>query len=349
MEQQTHVQVIESATPELESWAQQWFEPWFAAVDEAAAFERVDPVLAQRDETLTSLRRPTKAYRKFVLTALDGDRVVGGAVVDLPQLDNRNLVQFELFVAPGARRRGHGSALLAAVRDLAKADGRTTFQVDTDRPADRADWPGVAFLLAHGFRLGQAAVRRDLPLPADEAVLRALEEEARERSAGYRVLTWTGPAPADDRDRLARLMARMSTDAPLGELEYEPEVWDGDRVAAYETRQQELGRTWWTAVAVAEGGEWAGYTQLGWSPQEPDRLYQWDTLVLAGHRGHRLGLLLKLHLMRLVVPQVPGATRVTTWNAENNEPMIAVNEAMGYRVVEAGEEWQGEVGALSRL
>jgi hypothetical protein len=39
----------------------------------------------------------------------------------------------------------------------------------------------------------------------------------------------------------------------------------------------------------------------------------------------------------------PAVRVVTTWNAESNGPMIAVNEAMGYRPVEVTQEWQGPV------
>jgi hypothetical protein len=40
---------------------------------------------------------------------------------------------------------------------------------------------------------------------------------------------------------------------------------------------------------------------------------------------------------------------VTTWNAASNGPMIAVNEALGFRAVEASEEWQARVEDLLGL
>src|SRR4051794_5213332 len=40
--------------------------------------------------------------------------------------------------------------------------------------------------------------------------------------------------------------------------------------------------------------EIAGFTQLTGSSQQPDRLNQRDTLVRTEHRGHRLGLALKV-------------------------------------------------------
>ena len=340
------VETAEAGTPAFERWAARWFDPWFTAVDAGMRFGRSDPVVEHAPEQLTSLHRTIASERRFVLAAVGDDGVVaGGARVDLPQRDNPQLAWFELAVEPGRARQGYGTALLRAVADLAREHGRTRLMTELSRPWDvpAQDWPGSAFATARGFNLGLTDVRRDLPLPADDRRLAALEEAAAPLAAGYKFLSWTGPTPAADRERMAGLVARMSTDAPLGNLRYEAEEWDAARVLEFDDHQVALGRSWWSAVAVAPDGEWAGYTQLGWTPHEKDRLYQWDTLVVREHRGHRLGLLLKLATLRPAVAATPTATRVTTWNAASNAPMIAVNEAMGFRPVEWVEEWQADL------
>ncbi len=68
----------------------------------------------------------------------------------------------------------------------------------------------------------------------DEARLDALEAEARSRSAGYETVSWIGPTPDDLVDDYAQLMAQMSVDAPMGELDWEPEAWDAGRVREQE-------------------------------------------------------------------------------------------------------------------
>jgi len=100
---------------------------------------------------------------------------------------------------------------------------------------DRSGWPGSAFLRGRGLALGQVSVRRDLALPPDAELVAALDVATAGPASGYRIITWQGRTDPDHRDRMAVLMSRMSTDAPLDDLDYEPEVWDAGRVDEFET------------------------------------------------------------------------------------------------------------------
>ena len=77
----------------------------------------------------------------------------------------------------------------------------------------------------------------------------------------------------------------------------------------------------------------------------PERAYQWGTLVLAEHRGHRLGMLVKLAALRALQAASPSTRSVSTWNAEGNTPMIAVNEALGFVPVGTLSSWTQRLAA----
>ena len=58
------------------------------------------------------------------------------------------------------------------------------------------------------------------------------------------------------------------------------------------------------------------------------------TFVLPGHRGHSLGLAVKLANHRSLMAALPECELVRTSNADVNAHMNAVNETLGYRQVE---------------
>ena len=93
------------------------------------------------------------------------------------------------------------------------------------------------------------------------------------------------------------------------------------------------GRTKYNTVALSATGEVVAYTDLATTVHEPGRAYQWGTLVHRAHRGHRLGVAVKVANLRLLQSERPDIVRLTTYNAEVNAHMIGVNEALGFRPV----------------
>ena len=64
---------------------------------------------------------------------------------------------------------------------------------------------------------------------------------------------------------------------------------------------------------------------------QPERAHQGGTLVLREHRGHRLGALMKAAVLRELAAGFPAVRRISTYNSDSNTPMVAVNEALGFR------------------
>ena len=84
---------------------------------------------------------------------------VGCYLLELPHRENTSLGTTVLVVAPGERRRGLGSELLAHCCAQAGQDGRTRLTAETLEGA-----PGDAFARAAGGRAGLTEVRRILPV-----------------------------------------------------------------------------------------------------------------------------------------------------------------------------------------
>ncbi|WP_159961655.1 GNAT family N-acetyltransferase [Blastococcus haudaquaticus] len=259
--------------------------------------------------------------------------VVDGAVVGALRLiftlrDNTGVATLDLAVHPGHRRRGLGSRLLSEAGRLAAARGRTSMIADVDEPVP--DNPGRAFALRHGWTCDLLETRRDLLLPPDEERLAALEAEAAVAGAEYELVTWRDRTPDHLLDDRALLWRRMTTDAPQGDLPVEEEDWDGGRIREWEANSLARDRTVLSAGALRDG-RLVAFTDLHVPLAQPERAQQSGTLVLGEHRGHRLGARMKAAVLRDLAAAFPQVRRITTYNSEGNRPMVAVNEALGFR------------------
>jgi GNAT superfamily N-acetyltransferase len=254
--------------------------------------------------------------------------VVGALALILPTLDNLTVAIVDVAVRPEDRRQGIGGMLLAEGMRLAEEHGRTELISEVDEPGP--DAAGRAFALRHGWTCDLLETRRDLFLPPDEDRLSSLEADARSASAGYEVVTWRDHTPEELLADRAVLEQRMTTDAPHGDLPVEEERWDGDRIREYEKVHVARGRTVLSAGAV-KNGRLVGFTDLQVPLAQQERAHQGGTLVLREHRGHRLGALMKAAVLREVAAGFRSVRRVSTYNSDTNTPMVAVNEALGFR------------------
>jgi RimJ/RimL family protein N-acetyltransferase len=94
---------------------------------------------------------------------------------------------------------------------------------------------------------------------------------------------------------------------------------------------------------VTPDGTVVGLTGVRVSTHDPRAAHIGVTMVLPEHRGHRLGLATKLASHRALRAAFPECRLVTTSNAEVNAHMNAINEAMGYELVETLVEYHKRV------
>ncbi|WGX94349.1 GNAT family N-acetyltransferase [Nocardioides sp. L-11A] len=262
-----------------------------------------------------------------------GEEVVGWAAISTSEYDNLHLAWLELGVHPDHRRQGHGSVLLARLEAEARSAGRTSIAVDAWE-SEAAD----GFAKAHGLDRKSAEInRRQVVAEIDWPALDGRYDEALPHAAGYVLERLLGPTPDDGLEALAE-MASAINDAPTDDLDYEDEVFSGERMRAYETAVEAHGDRLYRVVArhVATG-ELAAQTVVAVSRAEPTWGDQHDTSVTRAHRGHRLGLLLKTDMLRWLRDAEPALATIDTWNAESNDRMIEVNEVLAYRVM--GRAW----------
>jgi len=279
---------------------------------------------------------PATARERYV-ALLDGE-VAGYLGLKLPLADNLDKVDLEVLTDPRWRRRGVGREMMRFARERARALGRTYFTGSTvdQRPG------GGEVAVAMGAKIGLAETRSRLDVPPpDQERLDALLAEAWQHAQGYRLVQWTGVAPEEYLADAAYLESRYNLDAPTGELTTEPEKYDAERARANDAHRVAIGRTPIQTGAVHAGsGRMVGWTVIAGNDDTPTQAWQSLTLVDPEHRGHRLGLIVKLENLRHVRRLRPELTGIDTINASENERMLAINEAIGFRPVDSWIEWE---------
>ncbi len=294
------------------------------------------------DELREFYRSPTRD--RVALVAREESRAVGAGELNLPLRDNTTVASIWVSVHPAHRRRGVGSALLDELERIAATKRRTVFLATTEfRPGDD-DESGEGFARPRGYLPAQTVLRSELalPLPPD-----AVERLATVRDSGgeYEVEIAVDEMPQLWLEDRAVLQNRMSTDIPLGDLRLEEEDWDDERVQREFEMAMNSGRHVVEAVVRhLPSGHLVGYSNLAVSAGSPHLAYQGDTLVMREHRGHRLGLRLKAATAIMLAERFPDVTAIRTWNAEDNEHMLAVNRELGFVVDGIEREWQKVVG-----
>jgi GNAT superfamily N-acetyltransferase len=252
--------------------------------------------------------------------ARDGGQLVGYAALALNRFENLDGAKILGAVHPTQRRCGIGRALLEAA------------EAATDRPRLRAPaWDGTAGMAAlpHlGYEPGLThEVRR---LSVRQAQPDDLVTAAEGANRAYDLERFAGPCPDGLLADLVPLREAINDAPEEGEFEsYPPE-----RIRAYEQSLARRRQTPYTIVARQRAtGEAAGITMLCVHDLRPAIAAQEDTSVLASHRGHRLGLRLKLAMLDWLRTERQDVEASDTWNASGNAPMIAINDALGCRKV----------------
>jgi len=281
-------------------------------------------------------------------SALDLDEVLGGGGVGTSRTGNSHAASVGASVRTDWRRRGVGRALVEAGEAIGRswgcsiaqqwsghrledAVGDTLTVAGSRVPLGRDD--RTRFNHALGYDLVQVERMSTMPVPEQPMELPASPQ-------GYELVQWQGVVPEQWAEGVAVCLAAMWTDPPNGEMDIRPEPYDAERVV----REQTLVERWFHSLPIAarhvESAEIAGFTFIDHRPGRPEGAFQGDTIVLAPHRGHGLGMAMKAANVVQVQRLAPSVRRVHTWNAGENDHMWTINERLGYRTSGLGGAWQ---------
>jgi GNAT superfamily N-acetyltransferase len=311
-----------------EAQLRQWYDVWRAGQPHRRA--DLIPSWAAAEQALST---SPPGFELQLFCAFEDGTPAGACLVNLPLEDNPTVVYADVMAHPDHRRRGVGTAVLEELECRARAAGRTrvlteVYQAPDGESGDRA------FAEARGYAEANREGVKAIDLTASEARWPDLDDQVSARLGDYRIVTWRDRCPDEYVDSFGTALSRVMGLIPQGDLDLEDRNWTTERVRAAEQRRVGIGLATFESAALAPDGAVVGLTGVRVSTHDPRAAHISVTMVLPEHRGHRLGLAMKLASHRAMRAAVPDCRLVTTSNAEVNSHMNAINEAMGYQVVE---------------
>lgn len=256
-----------------------------------------------------------------------------------------SLMECDVLVRGDHRRQGLGSCLLAEIRDETLRDGRSLLTWSTFEAVPA----GEAFALRVHARRGRVNRRSELVLAdVDWPMVDSWDAAAPARRIGYRLDFVEGGFPDYLRDDAVLFHHIMQT-APRDDLDVGDLTTDSGFVAELDRALAESGQMRWTILVRDPAGVCVGGTEVTFEPADPAVASQQSTGIDPAHRGLGLAKWAKAAMLKRIRDQRPGTLRIRTENAFSNAPMLAVNDALGFRRVSTRTEWQARAQDLHEL
>lgn len=200
--------------------------------------------------------------------------------------------------------------------------------------------PPEQFALARGYHVASREGFKELTLTDYLDRREALVAGVGDAADAYSIVTFDTVCPEEHLASFGRLLGMLIAEIPLGDLDLADSEWTPERLRGAEERCVNIGRHILTALAIAPDGSVAGSSDVRINDADPTHGQIGITLVDPAHRGHRLGMALKIATHDIALATYPDLVTVDTCNAEVNDHMNAVNEALGYRSIETLLELQ---------
>ncbi|OGR78139.1 MAG: hypothetical protein A2X32_01920 [Elusimicrobia bacterium GWC2_64_44] len=311
---------------------EKYFDQTEAYYRESNPGEPMLPRAKKKEHSLAAAANPYGKTYDFLVLGPDGRAAASAYILaEKPKSptyeQNKHIGNLHgLSVLPACRRRGLGTALLRHVlREMALKEPQFT-----ELMVPSAMESGHRFLAKLGAALALEHGENRLYLKdADWAMIERWDAEGVRRNPGTAVLSVSEIPEADIRD-YAQAFTETINQQPLGALNMRMEITP-EQIRYGEAKCREQGLLETTVYTREADGRISGLTGTVYMPDLPHVVRQLLTGVRKEYRSRGLGKLLKARMLLHIRREYPGVKFVATGNADSNAPMMAINNALGFK------------------
>lgn len=308
------------------------------------AVERPDDPVRSDEATEADLTyvSPFREIRRVLV--LDGEDVVGYCTAsqhtpESPDYEeNKHIMRTFAEVVPDHQRHGIGTEWARRVEETAAEWGKSLVTIWTEEES------GNAFLHKIGAepKLFESENRLDLNTLDWDLIDRWIDEGVK-RSPLATLEFYEERLPVHLYDEYCPVYTEITNDMPLEELEMGAEVYTPERWVDVSKWLDQTGGSHHTYLVRGEDGQISALTDIQYNPDTETLVYQWATGVLRQYRGRGLGKWVKAAMLRFIRERYPQARFIVTYNAKSNEPMMAINNALGFKAFRQETAYQIKV------
>ena len=279
----------------------------------------------------------------WIVQTADGTPIAAGYCWSNSAGDER-VMECDVLVRPDRRREGIGSRLMTLICEETVTQGRSLLTWSTFDAVPAAD----AFCRGLGAHVARVNRESELALSdVDWALVERWASAERARELGYSLETVDGAFPEHLRADAVTFHHIMQT-APRDDLDVDDIIIDTEFVTELDRALDDSGRTRWTVLVRDPARACVGGTEITFEPGNPSTVFQQNTGIGPSHRGVGLAKWAKAAMLERIRDERPEVRRVRTGNAFSNAPMLAINDALGFKVVSTRTEWQADPDHILR-
>lgn len=247
---------------------------------------------------------------------------------------NEDVCKIHLTVLKDYRRMRIARELLAYACEHAMKYNRTKFTGALLNDAARKFLQRIGGNEALAYRISQLQLK-----DVDWELMTQWMEEGPMRSPTSR-LEFHSSIPDSILEDYCKVYTEVLNQAPRDELTIGDEVFTPEKWKIIEERARETGELWQTALVMEQNGDISGLTDFGYNKAVPTIINQYLTGVQEKFRGRGLGKWLKAAMLLKIREDFPDVEVIATANATSNEPMLSINERMGFRLKQESYEYE---------